>query len=52
MRGSDPLELTRGGTASRWTFVIGKDGKIAYKNDKVNAAEDSSAVLKAVNNLK
>ena len=22
----------------RWTFVIGKDGKILYKNNKVNAA--------------
>src|SRR5262245_22721498 len=31
------VELKRGVTAARWTFVVGKDGKIAYKNSKVNA---------------
>ncbi len=36
--------LKRGVTAKRWTFVI-KDGKVAYKNDKVNAAGDSKAIL-------
>ena len=45
-------ELTRGVTASRWTFVIGKDGKVAYKNTKVAAAEDGKAVLEAVSKLK
>lgn len=44
--------LTRGGTAQRWTFVIGRDGKIAMKNSKVKAAEDSKAILELVNNLK
>lgn len=44
--------LTRGGTAKRWTFVVGKDGKIAYKDDQVNAAEDSKKIIKAVNDLK
>ena len=38
-------ELTRGVTASRWTFVIGKDGKILLKNTKVDAAKDSKAIL-------
>lgn len=33
----------------RWTFVIGKDGKIIYKNEKVNAAEDSKAILDVIN---
>jgi len=37
--------LTRGVTAARWTFVIGKDGKIAMKNTEVKAAEDSKAIL-------
>jgi peroxiredoxin Q/BCP len=37
--------LTRGVTAKRWTFVIGKDGKIAHKNTKVNAAGDSKSIL-------
>ncbi len=45
-------ELTRGVTASRWTFVIGKDGKIAYKNTKVSAAEDAKAVLDVLSKLK
>ena len=50
--GGQDAEFTRGVTASRWTFIIGKDGKIAYKNTKVNAAEDSKAVLEALGKLK
>jgi peroxiredoxin Q/BCP len=42
------VTLTRGGTAQRWTFVIGKDGKILHKNNKVNAAEDSKKILEVV----
>jgi peroxiredoxin Q/BCP len=44
--------LVRGVTAKRWTFVIGKDGRIAYKNTSVNVAEDSKAVLEVVKKLK
>jgi peroxiredoxin Q/BCP len=47
----NPVELKRGVTAARWTFIIGKDGKIVYKNDKVNAAEDSKKVLEVVEQL-
>lgn len=43
--------LVRTVTESRWTFVIGKDGKIAAKNTKVNAAEDSKAILELVAKL-
>jgi len=43
--------LTRGGTASRWTFVVDLDGKIAMKNTKVKAAEDSKAILQKVEEL-
>jgi thioredoxin-dependent peroxiredoxin len=43
--------LTRGGTAQRWTFVVDRDGKIAMKNTKVNAAEDSKAILQKVEEL-
>jgi len=43
--------LTRGITAQRWTFVIGKDGKIAYKNAKVNAPKDSKEILEVVEKL-
>jgi peroxiredoxin Q/BCP len=50
--GGEDAEFTRGVTASRWTFVVGKDGKVAYKNTKVNAAEDAKAVAEAVEKLK
>jgi peroxiredoxin Q/BCP len=38
------LEFKRESTAARWTFVIGLDGKIVYKNTKVNPVEDSKQV--------
>jgi peroxiredoxin Q/BCP len=44
----NPVTLKRGVTISRWTFVIGKDGKILYKNPQVNINEDRKAVLKAI----
>jgi peroxiredoxin Q/BCP len=46
------IPLKRGVTASRWTFVIDKDGKVAFKNTKVAAANDSKAILKVVDSLK
>lgn len=45
------MSLTLGVAAKRWTFVIGKDGKIASKNTEVNAAEDSKAILDTVAKL-
>jgi len=39
-------------TSSRWTFIIDKEGKIAYKNTEVTAANDSNDVLKFIKNLK
>lgn len=39
------FELTRDLTTKRWTFIIGKDGKIIYRNDVVNAEKDSGEVL-------
>lgn len=44
--------LTRGGTAKRWTFVIDVHGKVAYKNEQVNAAEDSQKIIEVVKKLK
>jgi thioredoxin-dependent peroxiredoxin len=38
-------ELVRGVTAKRWTFVVGKDGKIIYKNESVNPENDTQEVL-------
>jgi peroxiredoxin Q/BCP len=44
--------LTRGVTASRWTFVIGPDGSIVYKDSEVKPDEDCQNVLKIVRRLK
>jgi thioredoxin-dependent peroxiredoxin len=41
----NPVELTRGCTIARWTFVIGKDGKVLLRNTKVQAAEDSKQII-------
>jgi len=38
-------DLLRGVTAKRWTFVIGRDKKIIYKNEAVNAGKDTEEVL-------
>lgn len=46
------IELTRGGTAKRWTFLIDKSGKVVMKNTEVKAADDSKAILKAIEDLK
>lgn len=46
------VTLTRSATAKRWTFIVGKDGKIAYKNTMVAAADDSKAIAEAVAKLK
>jgi len=40
--------LTRGITASRWTFVLDKKRKIIYKNSEVNAADDSKNIIKII----
>lgn len=47
-----PIELVRGVTTSRWTFVIGPDKKIAYKNEKVNPVKDVAQVMKVVAGLR
>ena len=43
-------DLTRGATASRWTFIIDKKGNIVYKNEQVDAAKDAEAVLAFLKN--
>ena len=50
--GGREVELIRGVTPSRWTFVIGKDGRIAYKSTKVKAAQDSKMILAVIQKLK
>ena len=46
--GGQKIEVERGVTIMRWTFVIGKDGTIIYKNQKVNPVQDSKQILEAV----
>lgn len=46
------LDFKREVTAARWTFIIGLDGNIVYKNTKVDPVKDSQQVeafLKGVN---
>jgi peroxiredoxin Q/BCP len=44
-------DLVRGVSASRWTFIIDKNGKIAYKNEQVNAEKDTQEVLNFIKNI-
>lgn len=46
----ETIELTRGVTASRWTFIIGKNGNIVYKNEQVDASKDTEQVLNYLKN--
>ena len=39
-----PFEFERAVTTARWTFVVGKDGKVAYKNTRVTPAADAKAI--------
>jgi peroxiredoxin Q/BCP len=41
----------RGVTISRWTFIIDKDGKIAYKDTDAKPAQDAKKVLEALDKL-
>jgi thioredoxin-dependent peroxiredoxin len=43
--------LRRGCTPSRWTWVIDKRGKVAYKNTNPNPTEDARKVLAVVEKL-
>ena len=44
------IEFQREGTAARWTYVVGKDGKIAYKNTKVLPSEDAKKIAEFIDN--
>jgi peroxiredoxin Q/BCP len=41
----EKFTLNRGVTTKRWTFLVSKEGKVLYTNDKVQATRDSSVVL-------
>ena len=42
------LQLTRGVTTSRWTYVIDGNGKLIYKDNDVTATTDPETVLKFI----
>lgn len=44
----EEITLTRGVTAARWTFVIGKDGKILHKETNVNIKEQPQRILEVL----
>jgi thioredoxin-dependent peroxiredoxin len=46
------IMLKREVTAARWTFIIGQEGKIIYKNTKVVPTEDSKKVAEFIENLR
>jgi len=39
------LDLTRGATIQRWTFILDEKGTLIYMDTEVNAGEDSSKVV-------
>jgi thioredoxin-dependent peroxiredoxin len=43
-------DLVRDISEKRWTFIIGKDGKIVYKNESVDPEKDSAEVLAFLKN--
>jgi peroxiredoxin Q/BCP len=45
------ITLKRGATINRWTFVVGKDGKILDINPKANPTDDSKKILELVEKL-
>lgn len=45
-------DLVRNVTTKRWTFIVDRDGKIAYKDDNVNARQDAEKVMAAIAKLK
>lgn len=50
IKGSN-LDLTRGTTIQRWTFILNKDGELIYKDSEVDAAGDSNRVLEFLSTL-
>jgi peroxiredoxin Q/BCP len=42
------LEIERTVTLARWTFIVDKDGKVAYKNTKVTPADDAKKITEFI----
>ena len=45
------LDLTRGTTIQRWTFILDQKGTLIYKDPEVDAAGDSGKVLEFLSSL-
>jgi peroxiredoxin Q/BCP len=45
------LNLTRGTTIQRWTFILDREGTLIYKDAEVDAANDSGKVLEFLSSL-
>lgn len=45
------VTLTRDVTASRWTFIIDRSGRIAFRETEVDPAGDSEAVIAAIQRM-
>lgn len=48
--GGKDFEFERNVTTSRWTFILDNKGKVVYKNEQVNAAEDSREIVNFLKN--
>lgn len=44
------FDLVRANTPARWTFIIDKNGKIAYKNTSVDVSKDTEEILEFIKN--
>ena len=45
------LDLSRGTTIQRWTFILDRNGNLIYQDTEVNAAEDSHNVVEFLTSL-
>lgn len=45
------ITSTRAFTAEAWTFIVGEDGRILYRETTISPAKDSQEVLEFISNL-
>ncbi len=48
----EEVELVRGVTTARWTFILDEDGKIVYRDTEVDPSGDGEAIVEAVRRLR
>lgn len=46
------IEMTREVTTARWTFIIGRDGRVLYRDTEVDAEGDGANVVAAIERLR